>query len=173
MDRISVKKSCQLTLSHFLRSLTDDPSAVATVAHVVVRAADGTVLCEACRDDRAGRREGRKCECAGSLQPVTFPVIVLMPRNPRASQAGYCYHFLNPGNGRRTIFHKDGDFAALATLLCEVGERVSVRLLAYCLLPNHFHLTLWPCGDGDLSDYMRWVLTALFAGKSPGKKLFS
>jgi hypothetical protein len=35
-----------------------------------------------------------------------------------------------------------------------------MRLLAYCLLPNHFHLALWPRGDGDLSDYMGWLLTA-------------
>jgi len=83
-----------------------------------------------------------------------------MPRNPRASQAGYCYHVLNRGNGRRTIFHKDADFAAFIKLLHEAGERIPMRLLAYCLLPNHFHLTLWPLADGDLSDYMGWLLTA-------------
>src|SRR5262249_22536636 len=83
-----------------------------------------------------------------------------MPRNPRASQGGYCYHVLNRGNGRRTIFHKDSDFAAFVKLLRQAGARTSVRLLAYCLMPNHFHLTLWPRADGDLSDYMRWLLTA-------------
>jgi putative transposase len=83
-----------------------------------------------------------------------------MPRNPRASQGGYCYHVLNRGNGRRTIFHKDGDFAAFVKLLRQAGERTPVRLLAYCLLPNHFHLVLWPRADGDLSDYMGWLLTA-------------
>jgi hypothetical protein len=35
-----------------------------------------------------------------------------------------------------------------------------MRLLAYCLLPNHFHLALWPRGHGDLSDYMIGLLTA-------------
>jgi len=83
-----------------------------------------------------------------------------MPRNPRSSQGGYVYHVLNRGNGRRTIFHKDGDFAAFVKLLREAGERTPVRLLAYCLMPNHFHLALWPRADGDLSDYMMWLLTA-------------
>jgi putative transposase len=83
-----------------------------------------------------------------------------MPRNPRASQGGYCYHVLNRGNSRRTIFHKNGDYAAFVKLLRQAGERIPVRLLAYCLMPNHFHLALWPCGDGDLSVYMRWLLTA-------------
>jgi putative transposase len=27
-------------------------------------------------------------------------------------------------------------------------------------LPNHFHLALWPREDGQLSDYMAWLLTA-------------
>jgi putative transposase len=83
-----------------------------------------------------------------------------MPRNPRASLGGYCYHALNRGNGRRTVFHKDGDFAAFVKLLRQAGERSPVRLLAWCLMPNHFHLALWPPGDGDLSDYMMWLLTA-------------
>src|SRR5256885_943331 len=83
-----------------------------------------------------------------------------MPRALRASQGGFCYHVLNRGNGRKTVFHKDGDFAAFRTLLHQAGERVPMRLLAWCLLPNHFHLTLWPLHDGDLSAYMGWLLTA-------------
>jgi putative transposase len=83
-----------------------------------------------------------------------------MPRNPRVSQAGYCYHVLNRGNGRRAIFRKDGDYAAFLQLLHEAGERTPVPLVAYCLMPNHFHLVLWPQKDGDLSTYMGWLLTA-------------
>ena len=32
-----------------------------------------------------------------------------------------------------------------------------MRLLTYCLVPNHFHLLLWPREDGDLSAFMRWL----------------
>jgi putative transposase len=32
-----------------------------------------------------------------------------------------------------------------------------MRLLAYCILPNHWHLVLWPRGDGELSEYMQWL----------------
>lgn len=79
---------------------------------------------------------------------------------PRTAQGGYCYHVLNRGNARRTIFYKKGDFAAFVKLLRQAGERTSMRLLAYCSMPNHFHLALWPHGDGDLSDYLLWLLTA-------------
>ena len=34
-----------------------------------------------------------------------------------------------------------------------------MRLLAYCLMPNHFHLVLWPHGDGDVSRWMQWIQT--------------
>src|SRR5262249_11734862 len=50
-------------------------------------------------------------------------IISLMPRKPRASLGGYCYHVLNRGNGRRAVFHKDGDYAAFVKLLRQAGER--------------------------------------------------
>jgi putative transposase len=30
---------------------------------------------------------------------------------------------------------------------------VPMRLLAYAILPNHWHLVVWPYADGDLSQY--------------------
>lgn len=83
-----------------------------------------------------------------------------MPRHPRASQGGYCYHVLNRGNARRTIFYQDRDDAAFLRLLREASEHTPVPLLAYCLMPNHFHLVLWPQHDGDLSASLGWLLTA-------------
>ena len=83
-----------------------------------------------------------------------------MPRTARASQGGYCYHVINRGNGRAVVFHKDGDYDAFVRLLADAHERVPMRVLAYCLMPNHFHLVLWPKADGDLSRYMQWLLTA-------------
>lgn len=83
-----------------------------------------------------------------------------MPRTARATPGGYCYHVLNRGNDRRTVFHKDGDYAAFVLLLAEAGERTPVRLLAYCLMPNHFHLAVWPAGDRDLSLSMQWLPAA-------------
>lgn len=32
-----------------------------------------------------------------------------------------------------------------------------MRILAWCLMPNHWHLLLWPLEDGDLSRYMHLV----------------
>jgi hypothetical protein len=34
-----------------------------------------------------------------------------------------------------------------------------MRLLAWVLMTNHFHLVLWPTRDGDLSAFMQWATT--------------
>jgi putative transposase len=83
-----------------------------------------------------------------------------MPRTARASAANYCYHVLNRGNARARVFHKDDDYEAFLGLIAEAALRIPMRLVAYCLMPNHFHLAVWPAGDGDLSRWMHWLMTA-------------
>ena len=71
------------------------------------------------------------------------------------------YHALNRGNGRQRLFHRPADYDAFVALLAEVKRAVpGVRVLAYCLMPNHWHLVLLPRGDGDLSRFMQRLLTA-------------
>ena len=67
---------------------------------------------------------------------------------------------INRGNGRAEVFHKEGDYAAFVDLLVAANARLPLRVLGYVLMPNHFHLVLWPRGDGDLSRWMQWLLTA-------------
>ena len=67
------------------------------------------------------------------------------------------YHVLNRGVGRMRLFRKAADFAAMEQVLGEAVERTGTRLLAYCLMPNHWHLLLWPRADGELSEVMRWL----------------
>ncbi len=83
-----------------------------------------------------------------------------MPRTARASVGGICYHVLNRGNGRATVFDKPADYAAFVELIDAACARDPMRVPAYCLMPNHFHLLLWPHADGDLSRWMQWLLTA-------------
>jgi len=80
-----------------------------------------------------------------------------MARSPRAAEGGLVYHALNRGNARLAIFDDAGDYEAFLRILGEAVTRHSMRLLAYCVMPNHFHLILWPTADGDLSRFMRWL----------------
>jgi putative transposase len=80
-----------------------------------------------------------------------------MGRPPRAAAGGMIYHTLNRANGRLAIFEEQGDYAAFELTIAEALLRSDMRLLAYCVLPDHFHLLLWPRGDDDLSHFMRWL----------------
>jgi putative transposase len=80
-----------------------------------------------------------------------------VPRRPRFASGGYVYHVLNRGIGRARIFEKAEDYAAFLRVLREAHAWLPVRLLAYCLMPNHWHLVAWPHKDGELSEWMRWL----------------
>jgi putative transposase len=80
-----------------------------------------------------------------------------MGRPKRAADGGLVYHVLNRANARMTIFEKDEDFAAFERVLEEAVARTQTRLLAYCILPNHWHLVVWPQADGELSRFTGWL----------------
>jgi putative transposase len=80
-----------------------------------------------------------------------------MGRSLRAATGDIVYHVLNRANARTTIFHDDGDYAAFERVLVQACARVSMRLLAYSVMPNHWHLVVWPRQDGDLSRFMNWL----------------
>jgi REP-associated tyrosine transposase len=80
-----------------------------------------------------------------------------MGRALRKAVGGVFYHVINRGNQRQTLFHKEGDFDAFQQLLIEACQLVPVRVLSFCLMPNHWHLVLWPLRDGELSKFMAWL----------------
>jgi putative transposase len=82
-----------------------------------------------------------------------------MPRTARASVGGYCYHALNRGNQRGQVFHDREDYHDFVKLLRQACARVPMRIISFCLMPNHFHLVLWPISDGALGPWMQWLLT--------------
>lgn len=80
-----------------------------------------------------------------------------MGRPLRPTSGEVVYHVLNRANACRTLFEDDGDFAAFERVLTRACGRVSMRLLAYCVMPNHWHLVVWSRHDGDLSRFMNWL----------------
>jgi putative transposase len=80
-----------------------------------------------------------------------------MGRALRAVAGGLAYHVLNRANARMRIFDKPKDYEAFERILADAVQRVKMRLLAYCVLPNHWHLVVWPRDDGDLSEFVGWL----------------
>jgi putative transposase len=69
---------------------------------------------------------------------------MIMGRPKRAADGGLIYHVLNRANGRLAIFKKDADYEAFERILEQAVARTGTRLLAYCLMPNHWHLLVYP-----------------------------
>ena len=83
-----------------------------------------------------------------------------MPRVARGLADGLIYHIINRGNGRQQVFHTEGDYRCFVDLMAEGRERYPVKLLAWCLMPNHFHRLVSPERGEDLSRWMQWVMTS-------------
>lgn len=80
-----------------------------------------------------------------------------MGRPHRAAAGGYVYHVLNRANAQMTIFANDAEYEAFERVLAEAVERFETRLLAYSIMPDHWHLLLWPRKDGELSQFVGWL----------------
>lgn len=78
-----------------------------------------------------------------------------MPRAARVTPGGFVYHVLNRGVGRNRLFWKDADYAAFEQIMEETLATRPMRICAYCLMPNHWHLILWPEHDGELAAFMQ------------------
>jgi putative transposase len=80
-----------------------------------------------------------------------------MPRQPRSAPGGYVFHALNRAVARFPLFEKDGDDDAFERVLEEALAKHPIRLLAYCLLPIHWHFVFWPEADEELTEFLRWL----------------
>jgi REP element-mobilizing transposase RayT len=65
-----------------------------------------------------------------------------MARRPRILFPGALYHVYNRGNDRHPVFRDDEDRIRYLSYLTKYAHEMSVNILAYCLLENHFHLFL-------------------------------
>lgn len=80
-----------------------------------------------------------------------------MPRRPRLAAGDLAYHVLNRRVGRLPLFETPADYSSFEKILAEAYEQTRIRITAYCLMPNHWHLLVWPRHDGELSEVLRWM----------------
>ena len=78
-----------------------------------------------------------------------------MPRRITRGTAGLVFHVINRGARRLGLFDTDRDYREWLEAFAEAHERAPVDVLAYCLMPNHFHLVLRPQEDRQLAEFMR------------------
>jgi REP element-mobilizing transposase RayT len=79
-----------------------------------------------------------------------------MARAIRVQFAGAVYHVMARGNERREIFRDDRDRQRFVETLAEAVERFGLRVQAWCLMPNHYHLVVGT-PRGNLSRGIGWL----------------
>jgi REP-associated tyrosine transposase len=79
-----------------------------------------------------------------------------MSRPIRIAYPGAWYHVMNRGRRAEKIFLDKHDYQAFFDLLQETSEAWNIRIAAYCLMPNHYHL-LVHTPEGNISRAMRHV----------------
>jgi putative transposase len=79
-----------------------------------------------------------------------------MPRRQLTGSSGVVFHVMNRSAKQLPLFDSPRDYRRFLDVLIEAEERFGMRLLEYCIMPNHFHLLVWPREDEELARYMRW-----------------
>jgi putative transposase len=59
------------------------------------------------------------------------------------------------------MFRQAADLQAFERVMFEAHQREPIRILAYCILSNHWHSVVWPERDGQ---HWRFVNSALLGG---------
>lgn len=80
-----------------------------------------------------------------------------MPRTARNTPGGFVYHVLNRAVASLPLFEKEADYEAFERVLEQAQERNPTRILAYCVMPTHWHFVLWPRKDGEITAFLRWL----------------
>lgn len=82
-----------------------------------------------------------------------------MPRMPRKRSESDIYHVFVRGVGRQIIFDDDDDCEFFLALLQKKMEGLDGKVLAWCLMGNHFHI-LFKMDLSAVSEYMKRVEVA-------------
>jgi putative transposase len=83
-----------------------------------------------------------------------------MGRVKRVDVGGIIYHALNRANFRSRLFKRAAHYRDFLGILQESLRVVPMRLLAYCLMPNHWHLVVYPRNERPNKILGPWPLAA-------------
>ena len=80
-----------------------------------------------------------------------------MPRTARILLKGVCYHIINRGNQKQTIFLDNIDCEKYLDILRHYKRKYRFKLYGYCLMPNHIHLIIEIKDINDLAKIMQCI----------------
>ena len=83
-----------------------------------------------------------------------------MPYRKSTFFPGGYFHIYNRGVNRNQIFFSEEDYCYCLSLLKKYAETYYITIIAYCLMPNHFHFILRQNSDKSISQFIGVVFNA-------------
>jgi len=75
-------------------------------------------------------------------------------------QKGNYYHIFNRGCNKESIFFQESDYNMLISKMFQTKDTNKIEIIAYCLMPNHYHLLIYQLSEKPISDWLK----SLFSG---------
>jgi len=73
---------------------------------------------------------------------------------------GNYYHIYNRGSRKGSIFFSEENYSYLLRLITANTKKYSTSIVAYCLMPNHYHLLLFQQGGGSISKTLQTTINS-------------
>ena len=84
---------------------------------------------------------------------------------------GNYYHIYNGGSRKGRIFFSQENYNYLLRLLANNSQKYSTAVIAYCLMPNHYHLVLLPTEGGSVSKTLQTTFNSYVQAMNKNYKL--
>ena len=78
-----------------------------------------------------------------------------MPRRPKPFTRGGTYQLVNRGSRRAVIYVTKEDCLLFVTLMFRFAAECQITIIAYCLMPNHYHIVVRQYSDTSISTFMQ------------------
>ncbi len=75
-------------------------------------------------------------------------------------QEGNYYHIYNRGCNKENIFFSESDYKMLLSKIDQTKDKKKIEIIAYCLIPNHYHFLVHQNSEQAVSDWLK----SLFSG---------
>ncbi|MFQ5419579.1 MAG: transposase, partial [Anaerolineae bacterium] len=83
-----------------------------------------------------------------------------MPRRKNKFTTGHYYHIYNRGANRERIFFSKDNYLYFLKLLKKYSRKYQIAIIAYCLMPNHYHFLLRQDGETPISRFIGVLFNA-------------
>ncbi len=73
---------------------------------------------------------------------------------------GHYYHIFNRGVNHQNIFYSDENYKYCLRLIKKYIKKYFMTIIAYCLMPNHYHFVIRQDSDIPISKFINTLFNA-------------